>query len=69
MISILVKETNNIESEKIKHPNMWILEGGKCSEGNEQGMGFEYTWNLIRENLANKGKMNVTGDQMKQSVE
>lgn len=48
---------------------MWILEGGKCSEGNEQGMGFEFTWNLIRENLANKGKMNVTGDQMKQSVE
>lgn len=48
---------------------MWILEGGKWSEGNEQGMGFEFTWNLIRENLANKGRMNVTGDQMKQSVE
>ena len=35
---------------------MWILEGGKCSEGNEQGMGLEFTWRLIRENLANKGK-------------
>ena len=32
-------------------------------------MGFEITWRLIRENLARKGKMNVTGDQMKESVE